>query len=253
MEKLPRVEASHDDYACKKKSGPCFGRTREALLDDIETWITAGGKSQIYLLSGLAGIGKSTVAFTVADRAKRAGSLGSSFFFSRDEEERSNAKKFFTTIAYQLCVYSNEFTQAIETVLRDENGLDVTTKDVQEQLDVLILKPLRGIDLHPAFIVVIVVDALDECLDRDAKEVLVALARLVKELPSFRVVLTTRPQPHIPTEASGHRVFHLQNIDEKIVDGDIGLYLEHSLSQDEVSRCLPGLPEQWCASSEEIT
>src|SRR6266478_540238 len=112
MEKLPRVEASYDDYACKKQSGPCFGRTREDLIADIETWIATGERSRMYLLSGLAGIGKSTVAFTIADRAQTAGRLGASFFFSRDEAERSNTKRFFTTIAFQLCAYDKEFTQA---------------------------------------------------------------------------------------------------------------------------------------------
>ena len=68
-------------------------------MNEIDTWITTGNRSQIYVLSGLAGIGKSTVAFTIADRAKAAGQLGASFFFSRDEAERRNAKRFFTTIA----------------------------------------------------------------------------------------------------------------------------------------------------------
>jgi hypothetical protein len=83
--------------------------------------------------------------------------------------------------------------------------------------------------------------------------VLAALRTLVQEPPPFRVVLTTLPQPHLPSDASAHRVFHLQDIDEKIVDDDIRLFLEHSLSQEEVARCLPGIPEQWSASSEEIT
>src|SRR6266704_4408633 len=139
MEKLPCVEASYDDYACKKQSGPSFGRTREGLIADIETWITAGERSQMYLLSGLAGIGKSTVAFTIADRAKKAGRLAASFFFSRDEAERSNAKRFFTTIASQLCVYNNEIAQAIESALRDEQAIGLTAKDTREQMEVFIL------------------------------------------------------------------------------------------------------------------
>ena len=247
------MEASYDDYACKKQSGPCFGHTREGLITDIEAWIITGGRSQIYVLSGLAGIGKSTVAFTIADREKTAGRLGASFFFSRDEAERCNAKKFFTTIAFQLCVYDNEFAQAIERVLRDELGIAATTKDAREQLDVLILKPLRDIVRLRPWPVVVVVDALDECENQDAMVVLALLTKLVEELPSFRVVLTTRPQPHLPIDAGGHRVFHLQNIDEKIVDDDIRVYLEYCLSQEQVARSLPALPEQWSASPEEIT
>ena len=253
MGKLPCVEASYDDYACKKQSGRCFGHTREGLIADIEKWIATGDRAQIYVLSGLAGIGKSTVAFTIADRAKTAGRLGASFFFSRDEAERSNARKFFTTIAFQLCLYDKQFAQAIESALQDEQAVAATTKDPREQLEMLILKPLRDIVQLRSQPVVVVIDALDECNDRDAMEVLVALTKLVEELPSFRVVLTTRPQPLLSTDSSTQRVFHMQNIEEKIVDGDIRHYLEHSLSQQEVARCLPGLPEQWSASDEEIT
>ena len=248
-EMLPHVEASYADYAYRKQNGPCFGRTREALIADIEKWITTGEISQMYLLSGLAGIGKSTVAFTVADRAKLVGRLGASFFFSRDEAERSNAKRFFTTIAFQLCLHDDEFAQAIGNVLQDKRG---KAEDPQEQLEALLLKPLRDVVRLRSQPVVIVVDALDECEDQDAVWILAALTRLVEELPSFRVVLTTRPQRHLPTDASAHNVFHMQNIDEKVVDDDIRLYLEYSLSQGQVARCLPGLPGQWSVSSEEV-
>ena len=192
------MEASYDDYACKKRSGPCFDRTREGLIVDIETWIAIGDKSQVYVLSGLAGTGKSTVAFTIADKAKATGRLGASFFFSRDEAERSNAKKFFTTIAYQLCVYDSEFAQAIDRALQDERGMAATTKDAREQLEVLILKPLQDIVRLRPWPVVVIVDALDECEGQDAVVVLALLTKLVQELPSFRVVLITRPQPHLP-------------------------------------------------------
>jgi len=40
-----------------------------------------GGKP-IYILYGVAGIGKSTVAKTMAERAAKDGTLGASFFFS---------------------------------------------------------------------------------------------------------------------------------------------------------------------------
>ena len=54
----------------------------------------------IYVLSGLAGIGKSTVAQTIAERAANLGILGASFFFSRNEADQRSAEKFVTTIAF---------------------------------------------------------------------------------------------------------------------------------------------------------
>src|ERR1700760_4066004 len=75
---LPRADAAYNDYASGgKRRVLCFQRTREALLADIGKWIRALDETRIYSLSGLAGIGKSTVAQTVAARVDEVGSLHS--------------------------------------------------------------------------------------------------------------------------------------------------------------------------------
>ncbi|KAM6493378.1 hypothetical protein JOM56_011512 [Amanita muscaria] len=93
---LPRAQASLKDYETRKKSGPCFPGTREALLREMMDWATEPGESEsrMYVLSGLAGIGKSTVIYTLATQADERGLLGASFFFSRDYDDRNNAKGF---------------------------------------------------------------------------------------------------------------------------------------------------------------
>ena len=211
--------------------------------------------AEIYLLSGLAGIGKSTVVQTVAERANDLRSLGASFFFSRDEDDRRNAKKFFTTIAYQLCIYDKEFSQAIGWVLLTDQGSDAASKGPQGQLQALIIEPLRDIVKLRTRPIVIVIDALDECDEEDALIVLAALNQLVQALPSFKIILTTRPQPHLQHIFDGpdtHKIFHLQNIEDKVVDDDIKRYLEHSLSRDQVMARLPTLRVEWHANEEDI-
>ncbi|KIL59026.1 hypothetical protein M378DRAFT_85641, partial [Amanita muscaria Koide BX008] len=145
----------------------------------------------MYVLSGLAGIGKSTVAYTIASRAAHLNLLGASFFFSRDEADRNNAKKFFTTIAYQLCVYNGTFAEAIGDALKTERGSAAATKDPQDQLRALILNPLRSIVQSRARPILVIVDALDECDEDDERDVVRGLSQLVRELPSFKVILTT--------------------------------------------------------------
>jgi hypothetical protein len=126
---------------------------------DQSTW-GLGQISDICAVRASRYFGTSTVAFTIADRAQTACRLGAASFFSRDEAERSNAKKFFTTIAFQLCIYDNEFSQAIESVLQQgEKGIAAITKDPRDQLEVLILKPLRDIvRLRPQPVVIVVDD-----------------------------------------------------------------------------------------------
>ncbi|KIL59903.1 hypothetical protein M378DRAFT_168659, partial [Amanita muscaria Koide BX008] len=252
---LPRAEAVFNDYQTKKKSGPCFDGTRVALLREMTNWVTCQDESRMYILSGLAGIGKSTVAYTIASRAADLNLLGASFFFSRDEADRNNAKKLFTTIAYQLCVYNETFAKAIGDVLLTERGYAATTKDPQDQLQVLILDPLRSIVQSRARPILVIVDALDECDEDDVSAVVEGLSQLVRDLPSFKVILTTRPLPYLDyflgnqTQGS-HKLFHLQDIESKVVDGDIRLYLKHNLSLEKVRERYPR--RQWYASDEQI-
>ena len=140
---LPRAKAAYNDYAYKdKKRVSCFENTRKALREEIGEWITTIlDKPEIYVLSGLAGIGKSTVAQTVAERADSLHLLGGSFFFSRDEADRRNAEKFYTTIAFQLCAHDKQFAQAIGNALLEEKGAAATSKEPMEQLDALIIEP----------------------------------------------------------------------------------------------------------------
>src|SRR6266478_2829575 len=126
---LPRAKAAYNDYARDNRRVSCFEGTRQSLLSEIGEWILAATECLIYVLSGLAGIGKSTAAQTIAERAANLGILGASFFFSRNEPDRRNAEKFITTIAFQLCVYNEGFAEAIGKALTEEQGAAVTTRD----------------------------------------------------------------------------------------------------------------------------
>ncbi|KIL56071.1 hypothetical protein M378DRAFT_541436 [Amanita muscaria Koide BX008] len=218
-------------------------------------WTTGPDESRMYILSGLAGIGKSTVAYTIASRAAELNLLGASFFFSRYEADRKNAKKFFCTIAYQLCVYNQTFAKAIGDVLLTERGSAATTKDPQEQLNALILDPLRSLVQSRGRPILVVVDALDECDEDDEQAVVMGLSQLVRQLPSFKVILTTRPQPLVDClfdNHDGHKIFRLQDIEDKIVDGDVRLYLSYSLSQEQVRVRLRNPKGEWCANDKDV-
>lgn len=60
----------------------CLKGTRVKLLNEIASWIADDdpGLAPIYILDGVAGIGKSTIAKTVAEFAAGINVLGASFF-----------------------------------------------------------------------------------------------------------------------------------------------------------------------------
>ena len=138
-------------------------------MTDIYSWYESS-ESQIYALDGLAGIGKSTVARTVAREMHRRGLLGASFFFSRSEDERKSAKLFFGTIAFQLSQYSQEIALRIGEAVEDDS--DASSKQLQDQLRNLIIQPLQSCENTSKSIILIVIDALDECDEQDAERLL---------------------------------------------------------------------------------
>ncbi|EJT97980.1 hypothetical protein DACRYDRAFT_58425, partial [Dacryopinax primogenitus] len=135
--------------------------TRTALLSEITAWIQAPSSEscKIYWLTGLAGIGKTALANSVAIIAAEKGWLVSSFFFNRMSDERNKPARFVTTLARDLAGRNTGIADAIAVRLNYDVGLR-TTPDIDRQFQELVIEPCKNWNrLEPA---VFVVDALDE-------------------------------------------------------------------------------------------
>ena len=89
--KVPISNVPYADGAgCRKEKG-CIEGTREAFLEDVFDRMTAGddGPIRIYGLENLAGVGKISIAHSLARRYYGEGILGPSFFFGRENLEWS--------------------------------------------------------------------------------------------------------------------------------------------------------------------
>src|ERR1700760_1881870 len=71
---LQRADAAYNAVTDERRV-LCFRSTRVTLLADIAKWIRSLDETRVYLLFGPAGIGKSTIAQTVAARADEVGYL----------------------------------------------------------------------------------------------------------------------------------------------------------------------------------
>jgi hypothetical protein len=99
---------------------------------------------------------------------------------------------------------------------------------------------------------VIVIDTLDECEEEDGLTVLETLEHLVYELPSFRVILTSRAGPRLAEHFDKHKVFHMQNTGDKVVvDNDMRLYPKYRPSREQVNSHLK-LKNPWRAYDDNI-
>ena len=98
----------------------CLRGTRESGLDGIMRWAKDSQERRVFWLNGLAGIGKSTIAQTFSQIVAEDGTLGASFFCSRDYLNRRELKNIFPTLAHQLaCRYPSFRSQIIGVVKKN--------------------------------------------------------------------------------------------------------------------------------------
>ena len=155
---------------------------------------------------------------------------------------------FFGSVAFQL----SQYRQGIS--LRIGDALELTPDASRDQLRDLIIQPLQSYQNKST--VLIVIDALDECSEQDAQQLLSILLEEIHKVPNLKLFFTTRPEPHILDILRLHEVhplYRLHDIESSIVEGDIRSYLSHGLSPKAVKNALPELePPPWTPSSSDF-
>ncbi|KAF9649817.1 hypothetical protein BDM02DRAFT_3260180 [Thelephora ganbajun] len=221
----------------------CLRGTRETVLNEIESWVRDFEKPPIFWLNGLAGTGKSTIAQTVSEQIFANGLLGTSFFCSRDFEDRSDLRLIFPTLAFQLAHKYPTFRSVLVPLLR--SNPDIAHESLMNQMGELIVKPLKSADVWT----VIVIDALDECKDEEPQSaILSVLGRFVKQIPKVKFFITGRPEPRIkdgfrlPLLVDSTDVFVLHDVCPSLINSDIRLFLKRELSEVARRRRVEGWP-----------
>ena len=222
----PEAEFRHGD-----RKG-CLKGTRQTVLDEIELWTRDFTAPPVYWLNGLAGTGKTTITQTVAERTFADGQLGASFFCSRHCQDRSNLHLIFPTHAVQLARRYTDFRSHFVPLIQSDPG--IAYESLYNQMRKLIVEPLRESKIST----VIVIDALDECVDEEpASAILSVLGRSVSEIPNVKFFVTGRPEPRIlggfrlPLLADAADVFVLHEVESSQVEKDISLFFKHEFGE----------------------
>jgi hypothetical protein len=199
----------------------------------------------------LAGTGKSTIAQTFAETSFADGTLGASFFCSRDFEDRSNLRTIFPTLAFQLAYQYPPFRKELVKVLKARP--DVGQESLCSQIEKLIVGPLRATGIPT----LIIIDALDECKDEEpASAILSILSRYVDMIPMAKFFITGRPEAPI---RSGFRlklllpiteVLKLHEVKPETVDNDIKQFFQTKLANLAENRSDCDSMTDWPSSSD---
>src|SRR6202000_3077321 len=130
---------------------------------------------------------------------------------------------------------------------------DVEHESLCSQMEKLLVGPLRATGIPT----LIIIDALDECKDKEpASAILSILSRYVNQIPNVKFFITGRPEPRI---RSGFRleslipiteVLKLHEVKPEIVDKDIELFFQTELVDLAKSRSDCDFAEPWPSPSD---
>ncbi|CAE7067179.1 unnamed protein product [Rhizoctonia solani] len=239
LQKLaPSLSACYNsEKAAELKRGPCTEGTRINVLLQMCEWATSRNSEGVYWMNGMAGTGKTTIAYSLCEQLDTENNrlLCASFFCSRSLPECRSVGRIIPSIAYQIAQCSRPFRYALSKAT--EENPDAHTRLVRLQFESLITKPLSDIKVRDALPkhMVVVIDALDECEDiTSTQQMLEVLLTMSKDLP-IKFVVSCRPEASIrhQMERNGTWVTSqvvLHELDSREVQNDIKKYLTTKLS-----------------------
>ncbi|KAG2010520.1 vegetative incompatibility protein HET-E-1, variant 2 [Coprinopsis cinerea AmutBmut pab1-1] len=233
-EHLKRVRAvAGAEFKQEDRQG-CIPGTRVALLASLLRWAKDPSSPSIFWLCGMAGTGKTTLTETFNAQLEAEGVVVASFFCSLDHDERRDVRRILPSLAKSLARVQPEFAKQLVKVL--ESGQvpdDPIAMNLKDQYRVLILEP-AGAAFDSDMLVMLSIDALDECPDDDAIKLLLRAILSQRPPPPLKVFLTSRLEDYLEERFASydaHRQLLLHDVEQHIVQADIAIYLRHSLSQ----------------------
>jgi hypothetical protein len=178
-------------------------------------------------LNGMAGIGKSAIASTFAQRMEDKGLLGATFFIDRQVADRRDPHRIIQSFAYDLAVHDHNRLRALwSSLCSDPTIMD---KPLQDQVKKLIKEPLNG---QCSQALVILIDGLDECTPSDGARLVSTLVANLSDFP-IKLFISSRGEQHIVDTFRNfdHAEIRLQDRHADEVAGDVRRYWEDNLDK----------------------
>ena len=226
---MPRAQFAEYDAAPPAPRNACMENTRTAILDTLQVWASDDTTTKVYWLNGMAGTGKTTIAYSFSELLDEKKCLGGTFFASHLWVDTSDVHCIIPTISLQLAKHLPSLSQPILDVV--EANPACSSWRIDKQFLSFIVRPLTAYrDTKEVVVVpVIVLDALDECSDQSlVAELLSVILQHSKSLP-IKFLITSCLEIVLKgtfDDSLGRSNFILHEVEKEIVKGDIEIYIK---------------------------
>ncbi|CAE6450481.1 unnamed protein product [Rhizoctonia solani] len=209
----------------------CMDGTREAILSEIVAWTQRRASTESFMwISGQIGMGKTAIAHSLCQRLDKMRALAASFFYRPDDPNNANPLLLFNNLICEIAMHCPAYARVAAEAIRAKPKL--CTSHFSLRYEGLVKRPLEQLKSLPMLrSLVVVVDGLDECSDRDARiRILDKLYEMATLVPWLKVIFTSCPvgdiQEHYQSSFLRGSIVHIQQYD---ASPDIRAYIEDQL------------------------
>ncbi|CAB3984673.1 Hypothetical predicted protein, partial [Paramuricea clavata] len=187
--------------------------TREWVFDQVSKWLyDKSSNNRAFIISGQAGMGKSTIAAVTCKRFPEH--FGACHFFQYNNSRYNDPKFLLQSLATQLCHVIPEYEKNLTNNLPGNKAQLLDDQNIEGVFSMLFEEPFSSIpDLGKHFLVVI--DALDECRQEEKQKLLTPSTSHLRQQRFIRFLITTRPETDIARKFQGLNPLFLGPDDER--------------------------------------
>ena len=208
--------------------------TREWVFEELLTWFDdKNSKNRAFVISGLAGMGKSVIAAAIFK--KFAKHVAACHFFQYNNTKYNSPKFFLQSVAWQVCKYFPAYKEALTNILSGKLAQSLDDMNVEGLFSTLFKEPLSDVD-GPGKPILIVLDALDESVKNEREELVHLISNHLHKLPSYvRFVITTRLEKSLIDRLEKLNPLYIRGDDPRNLH-DLRLVLEERILETSPSK-----------------
>ncbi|CAB4017280.1 E3 ubiquitin- ligase DZIP3 [Paramuricea clavata] len=209
--------------------------TREWVFNQVSKWLNDKlSNNRAFIISGQAGMGKSTIAAVTCKRFPEH--FGACHFFQYNNSRYNNPKFLLQSLAGQLCHVIPEYKQNLTNNLSGNKAQLLDDLNIEGLFLMLFEEPFSNIP-NPGKHFLIVIDALDECRQEEKQKLVDLITKHFQKFPRFiRFLITTRQETDIARKVQELNPLFLGPDDERNLK-DLQFFFEDKLRK--ISKDVP--------------